>query len=270
MRHDSIDERLLEAMEVCRPASDDLADPALAELAVELGRNHRLEIVFARLQKVDVVLAGAIQDVPVPAGLADRLMAALAVPAVAAALLPAEVVAQSPVQPARRPARLSSRAWLFSLSGAIAAMVLIAVGWFQRSQVEYSPTSVLEAAVDFFNNDAHEQGELLASVSPPWGFPASRCVPMTDQTRWRKVGAILHTGGVAYELTGPGGVQATLYVVRRSVAGLPDQPPARPVYGTARCCSAAWQEGPLLYVLVVVGESSDYQRLVSVSQGPLA
>jgi hypothetical protein len=270
MRHDSTDVRWLEAMEVCRPASDDLADPALADLAAELGRNHKLEVIFARLQKVDAVLAGAIQDVPVPTGLADRLMTVLTLHAVGEpALLPAPL--ETAVAPClSRPARRLRRGWMFSVAGAIAALVLIAVGWFHRSQVEYSPSSVLEAAVDFFNSDLEQRGELLASVSPPWGFPASRYVPLSAQTRWHRVGSLLHSGGVAYELTGPGGTRATLYVVRRSVQGLPDQPPSRPTYGTARCCSAAWQEGPLLYVLVVVGETSDYQRLVNVSQGPLA
>lgn len=269
MRHDPTDERLLEAMEVCRPASDDLADPALAELAAELGRNRKLEVLFARLQKVDAVLAGAIQDVPVPPGLSDRLLAALAV---GAAGVPAEAVREPCAAAAcgKAAAQRRVRRWLFSLSAAVAALLLVAVGWFQRTQVQYSSASVLEAAVDFFNNDAHDQGNLVSAASPPWGFPASRYVQLPAETRWRKVGTLLRSGGVAYEMSGPGGLRATLYVVRQSIAGLPDQPPARPVYGTARCCSAAWQEGQLLYVLVVVGESSDYQRLVNVPNGPLA
>jgi hypothetical protein len=271
MRHDVIDERFLEAMEACRPASDDLADPEFAALAAELGRNRRLAVFFARLQKVDAVLAGAVQDVPVPAGLAGRLLAALAAQADALPVAaPADRPAMVPPQAESGGWRRRLRPWQFSVAGALAAMLLVGVGLMQRTQVEYSPASVLEVAIDFFNNDAHEQGQLLSVASPPWGYPASRYVQLPRDTRWRKVGTLLNSGGVAYEMDGPGGLRATLYVVRRTVAGLADQPPTRPVYGTAQCCLAAWQEGQLLYVLVVVGEGRDYQRLLNVSQGPLA
>ena len=268
MRHDPIDERLLEAMECCRPASDDLGDPAMSGLSAELGRNHKLEVLFARMQKVDAVLAGAIQDVPVPAGLADRLLARLSVPATeSAAVASGECCAAAP--PTKITRRRVQR-WALVVSAAAAAILLVAVGWFQRSRVEYSPSSVLEAAVDFFNRDGHDGGSLLSAVASPWGYPASRCVRLPPETRWRKVASLLKSGGVAYELAGANGPRATLYVVRQSVPGLPDQPPLRPVYGTARCSSAAWQEGQLLYVLVVIGETADYQRFVNVSIGPVA
>jgi hypothetical protein len=240
-----------------------------------LGRNRKLAVFFARLQKVDAVVAGAVHDVPVPTGLASRLLAAMAAQA---ALQP---LVNPPAEPDRLAATIVStrkaasawhraRPWMFSVAGAIAALLLVGVSLFQRAEVEYSPASVLEAAVDFFNNDSHEQGRLLSAARPPWGFPVSRYVHLPGETRWRKVGTLLESGGVAYELGGVGNVRATLYVVRRTVSGLPDQPPTRPVYGTARCFSAAWQEGQLLYVLVVVGEGNDYQRLVNVPQGPLA
>jgi len=236
-----------------------------------LGRNRKLAVYFARVQKVDSVVAGAIQDVPIPAGLSGRLLAALAVEA--AVRMPVttagESVAVSRATTAELPRR-GVRPWLFSAAGALAAMLLVGLALVQRAQVEYSPASVVEVAIDFFTSDAHEQGQLLSVASPPWGFPASRYVQLSAETRWRKVGAFLDAGGVAYEMTGPGGLRATLYVVRRTIPGLADQPPTRPVYGTARCCSAAWQEGQLLYVLVVAGEGRDYQRLLNVSQGPLA
>jgi len=268
MRHDPIDERMLEAMECCRPASDDLGDPAMSVLAAELGRNRKLQILFTRMQKVDAVLAGAIQDVLVPVGLAERLLAGLGEPAAKPAL--AASAACRAAATSTKFSRRRGQRWALAISIAAAAILLVTVGWFQRSRVEYSPSSVLEAAVDFFNRDGHDQGNLLSAAATPWGYPASRYVRLTPETRWRKVGTLLKSGGVAYELGGATGPRATLYVIRQSVPGLPDQPPPRPVYGTARCSSAAWQEGQLLYVLVVVGEAADYQRLVNVSTGPVA
>ena len=252
--HEPIPERLLEAMEACRPGSDDLADPAMGELEAELDRNRKLAGIFQRLQKLDVALAGAIQDVPVPPGLRDRLMAAVALPAVVR----------------KTPARRRIRSSLFIFAGAVAALLLVAVGLVQRNQVQYTRSSVLEAAIDFFNHEAQAPGELLSAVAPPWGFPPSRYIQFPGQTRWRRINNLLDSGGVAYEMGGPAGVRATLYAVRRNVPGLPDQPPASPVYGTAHCWTSAWQEGPILYVLVVSGESSDYRPFLNVPQGPLA
>ena len=270
--HEPIDERLLEAMEACRPGSDDLADPAMAELDAELSANRRLAARFQRLQKLDLSLAGAIQDVPVPPGLRDRLLAALVVEAAVQPRPTEEPRSAAGVPDVFRgrsaPDRI--RPWLFTLSGALAAIFLVSVGLFQRAQVHYTTSGVLEAAVDFFSHESQGAGELVSAVSPPWGFPASRYVQLPGQTRWRRINDLLESGGVAYEVSCPGGVRATLYVVRRTVAGLPDQPPASPVYGTAHCWTSAWQEGQLLYVLVVSGQSSDYRRFLSVPQGPVA
>lgn len=253
--HEPIDEQLLEAMESCRPGSDDLADPAMAELDAQLSANRKLAARFQRLQKLDLALAGAIQDVPVPTGLRDRLMAALVV---------------EPAVLRKPPENRRIRPWLFAVSGAVAAVLLVAVGLFQRAQVHYSTSGVLEAAVDLFNHESPGPGELVSAVSPPWGFPPSRYIQLPGQTRWRRISDLLASGGVAYEVSRPDGVRATLYVVRRTVPGLPDQPPASPVYGTANCWTSAWQEGQLLYVLVVSGDSSDYRQFLNVPHGPVA
>lgn len=265
MQHEPNRERLWEAIEACRPGSDDLADPGMADLAAELDRNPRLNALFQRLQKLDVAVAGAIQDVPLTPGLADRVLSAVA----------AQEALQAPSpdrrQPAARRRPNRARPWFVGLAGAMAAMLLVGLGLLQRSRFDENAGSVLEAAVDFFAHDAQAPGLLLSTTPPPWGFAPSRHVRLTPRTCWRRVSDLLGVGGVAYEIgVGPGAPRATLYVVRRSVAGLPDQPPASPQYGTAHCWTAAWQEGQVLYVLVVAGERRDYERLLNMPLGPLA
>ena len=72
------DERLLEALEACRPGSADLSDPALAHLAAEIAVDPALERLYERLQQIDARVAAAFQEVPVPAGLAERISERLA------------------------------------------------------------------------------------------------------------------------------------------------------------------------------------------------
>jgi hypothetical protein len=73
------DRRILEAIEVCRPGSNDLAEPALGFLAEKLATDASLRDLYERMQRVDARLAAAFRDVPVPERLAQRLLEHLAV-----------------------------------------------------------------------------------------------------------------------------------------------------------------------------------------------
>ena len=88
--------------------------------------------------------------------------------------------------------------------------------------------------------------------------------------RWQKVDSFLGCRAVAFDMSTPGGTRATLYVVKRSVSGLPTEPPLRPTLRTGGRSTAAWQSGPLLYVLVVEGEARGYKRLLNLPRGPVA
>ena len=52
-----IDPRLLEALEACRPGSDDLAQPEMAELAAALESSEELRALLDRVQKFDAAMA---------------------------------------------------------------------------------------------------------------------------------------------------------------------------------------------------------------------
>ena len=66
-----------EQMDACRPGKLDEMCPEMSHLAAALENDAELRQTFALSQQVDQRLQDAYQDVVVPAGLADRLLASL-------------------------------------------------------------------------------------------------------------------------------------------------------------------------------------------------
>ena len=64
--------------------------------------------------------------------------------------------------------------------------------------------------------------------------------------------------------------RVTLLVVRARTVGLGPVPPPRPAFASQGRAIAAWQEGDLLYVLVVEDPAGGYRRFVNPDPGPLA
>ena len=269
---------LSEAIEACRPDSDDLSDPALARLAAELSLDSALAQRFRRVQRADRRIAAAMADVAPPAGLRERILVRLAeataqpdadVESVSPSEAPSHELEELHAAPQRR---RWSRRWLAIGVGAVAAAAtLLAAVWINLpGGPTYTPQAVLVESQEFFAGDAFGDGELLSEAAPPRGLPLSPDVVRRSGIRWRQVDGLLGATGVAYDLPGPAGTRATLYVVRRTVPGLPDHPPRRPVLSTGGCALAAWQEGPLLYVLAVAGREATYRYHLDVPSGPVA
>jgi hypothetical protein len=269
------DERILEALEVCRPGGDDLGDPALADLADQLGVNPELRALYDRLQRVDARLSAAFREVPVPEGLAQRIFDRLAAaPEQQAAPSDMEEAAEcgttaSVAEPAARPDQPSvdarvRRRRLLAFAGILStgAVLLVAALISLYPRKTYDVPTVLEDAVKLFDGhgDGDERGHLLSDRRPPDDHPFSRDVRSVPGMRWRELSGFLGRSGVAYDLPGPAGtIKATLYVVERTLPDLEEKaPPPRPQRNTADRCAVAWQVGKLLYVLVVRGGSRDY------------
>ena len=152
---------------------------------------------------------------------------------------------------------------------ATAAALLAAVWVESRHAASYTPLAVLEQATEFFRSESPAAGRRPGEVSPPAAYPISRDVLRTPQVRWRPIQGLLGCSGVAYDLSATGGRRATLYVVSQAVPGLPTQPRREPRPTTAGCSTAAWQDGGLLYVLVVEGGPEVYRRYLRLPSGPL-
>jgi len=114
-------DQLREQIDACRPGSGDLALPQLAELAQTIEQDQSVADELARSQQFDSAVAGAMHDVPVPAGLLERLLAATseAAEGVPASPAPDATAVSLPVD--RQRGRILRRSLL---TGASAALVL--------------------------------------------------------------------------------------------------------------------------------------------------
>jgi hypothetical protein len=277
----NVDPRILEAMEACRPGSEDVLDTAMEPLRRQLADSPDLSRTYQRLQRLDQALADAFRDVPVPEGLQGRILARLEAVGIqqsppAASLSPNTEGVSVPATRGRPDWR---RRWLIGASGvaAAAALILGVFLHFQRSD-EISKPDMLSSAIEHFTSGPRQGGHPISGpVQPPSEFPFSRALaaffapgeaPFSEM-RWRAVHGFLNREAVAYDLVGRRGVSATVYVATCSVGGLTTEVPLRPMLSTGQGSASAWQEGGLLYVLVVDGGIQDYERFLAAAGGPL-
>jgi hypothetical protein len=275
------DERLREAMEAYRPGTDDPGDPHFAAPLRQLAADPELAERVEELRRLDGVIRGAMRDVPVPEALAQRLLRRLeeARSENETGGLCADANLQAPpdgspgafersASPLHRRVRHGLR-WMVSLAGAVAAALVVAI-WFRANRTEvFTPSAVLEEATRMFAAEPPEPAYLLAEKPAPPGYPFGHDVLEMPEARWRWVAGFLGGKAVAYDLLGPGGSRATLYVARRTVDQLPSLPPDVPRPMTAGCSAAAWQQEAVLYVLVVDGDARVYRNFLDHSRGPL-
>ncbi len=226
-------------------------------------------------------LRAALHEVPVPAGLAERLLAHLAIaeeqqssePSLE--LLPGKQKS-SPPEPMLPTIGPASRRWtrraLLSMGGlATAAGIALAISHFNREPVEVTTEELLQASREVFEADAAPSGKGLDEVAAPDAYPVGRFVVAGKGTRWHRIASLLGRNGVAYELTAADGSRAALYVVR--LAGSPqvqvrsNRPP--PPQTTGGCSCGAWATENLLYVLVAAGNEAKYQGFLRQA-GPLS
>jgi hypothetical protein len=214
---------------------------------------------------VDARLTAAFQDVPVPEGLAERLLDRLESGDPRFVDANAETV---PLSLPRTPgqSRRLRRWFLAGAALATAAGLLIAIGLNTPRQTPISRECVLEEAIQAFAGGFQGTGFLVSERASPADYPFSPLVRCLPWTRWRHLETFLGRPGVVYELSG----NAALYVVaRENVEGIDCAPPMTP-FTTAQCCASAWQDGGLLYVLVVRGDPATYKQYLLLPRSPLA
>jgi hypothetical protein len=224
----------------------------------------------------DTSLAAAFQDVPVPEGLMGRILARLEADRNVKSDNPTLIETPSFSSPAEAPClapskRKISRRWLFVGGGilAAAAALLMAVWLGGHKEESITGQMAIDEAIRAFEAAPEGAGSLLAEKAAPVSFPLSQLVAQVRGTRWRQVEDFLGRKVVVYDLPGPGGARATLYVVAREIEGLRTSPSLHP-FTTAGCCASAWQEDGLLYVLVVQGDPSTYGGFLNLPRSPLA
>jgi hypothetical protein len=273
--HSSINE-LREAIDACRPGSADLALPELARLAEAAERDPEVAAELARGQRFDGLLAEALDDVPVPAGLADRLLARAAPEYLKASVQSAVASSESAVAAAAvslpptndeasiteaTPKHRSTRRGVLWRLAAVAsaALAVLVIAWV-AGPLAWGPTAPrvvssqdLLVEIDGWM-DPSAQGNLgwrQMTAKVPAGFskPTSVVVP---PRQWRSFKTGAGDAAVAYELSSVPGSRATLFVVATE-ARYPVGPlPFTTVPGaTGGRQIAGWQSATHLYVLVI-------------------
>lgn len=253
-----------EALEACRPGSDDLAsEPELQALAAAVAAQADLEERFERLQRLDTQLAAAFQEVPVPADLADRLLADCSAAAQAA---PRPTLGKQAFRHGPR------RLWAALGTLATAAAVLWAVWLGASGRPALSKEALVQEAHRQFAAAVGDRSSQTLLESPaPEAYPLSSELRRGLSTRWRWIGDFLGYSGVAYDLVGPDQTKATLYVLRGDALALPTLPSSEPEQSaaTGQCSVTAWQTEGLVYVLIVDGGPHRYQQFLDLPRGPV-
>jgi hypothetical protein len=224
-----------------------------------------------RADRFDARLTAALHEVPVPAGLAERLLNRLqaedsksgqrALPVdIASALPPHDAPAPAG---ARAPVPYALRRRMFSLV-ALAASLLIAVTavWVLRWR-DSGPSDPAALAESWY-----------AAITPKWrdapapkGFQVPDSIMARPQS-WQWASKQVGSKAVVYDLSDQGG-RAALFVVRMPPAGLQSSP-LPPQSTTGGLTIGVWEQGGLRYALVVVGDERRYRGLINAAQPPLA
>jgi hypothetical protein len=230
------------------------------ELRAAAAANPEFAAEVERVRVWDASLARAFADVPIPTGLADRLLAAAKAEAVAAAVTPASLTSHSS-------ARHMPRRNL--MAGALVAAATIALAIFGGNYLWFSTPSaeaiVAEAQDLWFSRD-DARWQVSATAAALEQYPPTSRVKAAPNG-WQPMSTSLDRRAVAYRLALGKPVQGMLLVMRaaRAVEGLPTRPPQVPQSSTQGICLGVWQEGELVYALIIQGNQQDYGRLLQSS-----
>jgi hypothetical protein len=257
--------RYREPIDACRPGSADLALPALADLARAVESDPAIAAKLARSQRFDVAASAALHDVPMPAGLLERLEAKLAEVDDAS---DTESTGEVSLPPA---AAQSGRRTLLVAALALAAVTLLAVGatLWPRSGRNVTNEQLVGMASGWNRQVDPAKWTNVGKTPAPAGFAVP--VEVRAATQWQSFATPDGQRGVVYNLTTGLRPSARLYVISsRDNYNLPTTP-YRKLKGTSGGVAiGAWQAGGLLYVVVVDENGQKLSDFVSEKQFALA
>ena len=247
----------LERLDAVRPGSDDLALPELAEAAALLRRDPAIAADFRRRQDWDASIATALRDVPVPAHLRQSLRAALA----------------ARQTPERATIPMTRRAWLVS-TGAAAAGLMAAAGWWLQADRDLEPVSLAElrdASADLLSGRTLPtafDGTFTPIVPPGW---AAR-LRLSPQTMGVLPGAGGRHRAAAIGLAAGGRWPVRGVLLMSPAKAVAALPPAESIYDRDYLPAdatggetVAWTADGLAYICRVDGRLDDLLRHLEVA-----
>jgi hypothetical protein len=204
---------------------------------------------------LDQCLAAAFQDVLVPDGLAARLLDRLA-------------AARQENELYHRPEVRRRLAIAAALAAVAAGLIVAACIGVRSGRQPISEQYALGEAIRMFQSDLPGVAHAIAETPAPERYRMSEAVHRFRGIKWRKLEDFLGCRGLVYEMPGPGGSHGALFVMEQQVDGLQAEPPIHP-FTTGGCCAAIWQEGDMLYVLVVQGDAAAYASFLCLPRSPV-
>jgi hypothetical protein len=253
--------RIVEAIDACRPGSNDAKGPELADLASCMEEAPHVTEMYNVVQRLDAVIGAAMEDVPLPEGLEQRLLARLEI-----GMEPNPSKDAVRAMPADGPHR-ARRAWIAAVAaGAVAVAASIVVVLCTREQ-PLTLANIHELAEVWYRQVHTDQLRPLDSA-PLRRFPISPVLAASPRG-WQPVSTKVAGRIVAYGISAQGGAPATLLVARTRVTGLRTRPPLKPRWTQNRSI-AAWQSGEVVYILVVEGPARQYRDFVEGTSRTLA
>ena len=239
---------LHELMHCCRPDLSDLTEDEARALSEAFAQDEQLRGQFEAEQSWDSAIARAMHDVPVPDGLADRLLAAVQADA--------STPAHSRLRFLRSP--------LAAVVLAAAAVLLLAL-WlapWRDNLTAVQMADICRTRVDELDPEAWRRLD-----RPVAEYPLDPIVRL-DVVGYQACSAIKGWPAVVYraELP-PDHGNAYLFVIHtRQGRKLATVPPTVPDSSTGPYCIGVWKSNDCLYVLVVRGTPSDYLRTLRTQE----
>lgn len=239
-----------DAIEACQPDGREWLEAELAPLARQISEVPERVEQLRRTQALDRALVAAFRDAPEPAGLRERVLAALA-----AAPAQTSAPAQPSVEVAPRRGRTPRRAVLAALATS-AALLLAAGWWWFRAPSSYSADSIADHAQSVLADAA--TADFQPGPPPGWQSPATLAGASIES--WAPV-RYMERNAKLVRLT-RNGVRATLIVAPwRGGPAIEGSLPSE-IYTTGKHAIGVLRDRKQLYVLAVEGDKRDYQRFL--------
>jgi hypothetical protein len=250
-----------------RPDSDDLEQPEFAALRAELSADADLQRALDRLHGFDHEVVAALDDVDVPAGLADRLLARLAEQNVAAGAAQEAAVELAPA--AERGSGARGRFTRRQAGWAIGVAASLLIATFAVWQAIKPATFAIEEIPSLASTWRSE----LSNGWHEGALPAGFVVPGPLRKFMGDWQAMLIKGhdAIAVRLRHPGGREAMLFVVRGGAGRVEEtRIPSSPQSPSGGWAVGYWRDDNNLNVLLVQGGVAEYQKLIKSDAGALA
>jgi len=226
----------------------------LAPLARELQADPALNIALQRSEQFDRNIRSALDDVPLPAGLAERMLAGCE----AALVTPASTIISADEPVFRQPGL--SRRRLVALVATAASLLIVVLGAFGIGRLVPQKTITneeLASMADKWFTQSGPAAKWMSPASAPAQFPVDRAITVRP-SKWSQLDAKT----VVYDLTRQGGQRALLFVLSTNQPNTLKGFPYTKLPVTGGLAMGAWNRGDVIYVLVVVEDGQRIEHFV--------